>query len=203
MRWFFVGLLLIVGGSALASDVFLIPENNPKPIYPRELQRAGVTGDVKVGFIARADGSVSEISIRESSHPDFAEAVRVAIAQWRFKPWTVEGDKPEEQEIIAPMIFRLENQPLHINQWLKTVKCRAVNENLGNMSEFDWVDSNIFAYTRAYLSNSLTRHQLSDEKRLAMIAKMNKRVSMIVRSCRENPMRKFTSLLPVEIRELL
>ena len=203
MRWFIVWLLLAFGGSALASEMFLIPENNPKPVYPRMLQRAGITGEVRVSFIARADGSVGEIKIRESTHPDLAEAVRVAIAQWRFKPWVVEGEKPEEQEIVAPMIFRLEDQPLHINQWLKTVKCRAVNENLGNMSEFDWVDSNVFAYTRAYLSNSLTRHQLSDEQRLAMIAKMNKRVPTIVRGCRDSPTRKFMSLLPVEIRELL
>jgi TonB family protein len=203
MRWFFVGFLLVIGGSVLASDVFLIPENNPKPIYPRELQRAGVTGKVKVSFIASADGSVSEISIQESTHPEFAEAVRVAIAQWRFKPWNVEGDKPEQQEIIAPMIFRLEDQPLDINQWLKTVKCRAVNENLGNMSEFDWVDSAVFEYTRAYLSNSLTRHQLSDEQRLAMIAKMNRRVPTIVRNCRDNPTRKYVTYLPAEIRELL
>ena len=203
MRWFFVWLLLAFGGSALASEMFLIPENNPKPVYPRMLQRAGITGEVKVSFIAKADGSVSEIRIRESTHPDLAEAVRVAIAQWRFEPWVVEGEKPEAQEVVAPMIFRLEDQPLHINQWLKTVKCRAVNENLGNMSEFDWVDSNIFAYTRAYLSNSLTRHQLSDEQRLAMIAKMNRKVPTIVRNCRDNPTRKYMSFLPLEIRELL
>lgn len=203
MRWFFAWLLLVFGGSALASEKFLIPENNPKPVYPRMLQRAGITGEVKVSFIARADGSVSDIRIRESTHPDLAEAVRAAIAQWRFKPWVVEGDKPEEQENVAPMIFHLEDHPLHINQWLKTVKCRAVNENLGNMSEFDWVDSSVFAYTRAYLSNSITRHQLSDEERLAMIAKMNQRVPTIVRGCRDNPTRKFMSLLPVEIRELL
>ncbi|MGU3344877.1 energy transducer TonB [Pseudomonas monsensis] len=203
MRWFFAWLLLVVGDSARASEVFLIPVNNPQPVYPRMLQRAGITGEVKVSFIARADGSVSDIRIRESTHPDLAEAVRVAIAQWRFKPWSVEGDKPEEQEIVAPMVFRLEDQPLHINQWLKTVKCRAVNQSIGNMREFDWVDSNVFAYTRAYLSNALTRHQLSDQKRLAMIAKMNKRVPVIVRNCRESPTRKFVSLLPVEIRELL
>lgn len=80
MRWIFAGLLLVIGGSALASEVFLIPENNPQPIYPLELQRAGITGEVKVSFIASADGSVSEISIRESTHPDLADAVRDAIA---------------------------------------------------------------------------------------------------------------------------
>jgi len=45
------------------------------------------------------------VSILQSEHPDLAEAVRVAIEQWRFKPWTVGGDKPAEQEVIAPMVF--------------------------------------------------------------------------------------------------
>ncbi|MNB60813.1 transport protein TonB [compost metagenome] len=204
MRWIFAGLLLVIGGSALASEVFLIPENNPQPIYPLELQRAGVTGEVKVSFIASADGSVSEISIRESTHPDFSDAVRDAIAQWRFKPWTVEGNKPEQQEIIAPMIFRLDlDLPIHVNQQLKALRCRTVNENLANIAEYSWIDSAVFAQTRAYLSNVFHKTQLPDAQRLAMIAKMNRQVEKIVRACRQSPTRKFISLLPAEIRELL
>ncbi|MDT3310503.1 energy transducer TonB [Pseudomonas sp. rhizo66] len=204
MRWFFAGFWLLVGCSALASEVFLIPENNPKPIYPLELQRAGVTGEVKVRFVASADGSVGEISIRESTHPDFSDAVRVAIAQWRFKPWTVEGGKPEQQEIIAPMIFRLDlDQTIHVNQQLKVLRCGTVNEHLANIAEYSWIDSAVFAQTRAYLSNVFHKTQLPDEQRLAMIAKMNQQVERIVRGCRESPTRKFISLLPAEIRELL
>jgi TonB family protein len=204
MRWIFAGFWLLVGCSALASEVFLIPENNPKPIYPLELQRAGITGEVKVSFIASADGSVSEISIRESTHPDLADAVRVAIAQWRFKPWTVEGNKPEQQEIIAPMIFRLDlDLPIHVNQQLKALRCRTVNENLANIAEYSWIDSAVFAQTRAYLSNVFHKTQLPDAQRMAIIAKMNRQVEKIVRACRQSPTRKFISLLPAEIRELL
>jgi hypothetical protein len=52
------------------------------------LLRAGVVGDVWVRFIAYAyaDGSIGKISILQSDHPDRAEASRVAIEQWRFKP---------------------------------------------------------------------------------------------------------------------
>jgi hypothetical protein len=41
MRWFFAGLLLTIFSLALAAEGLLIPENNPKPIYPK-LLRAGV-----------------------------------------------------------------------------------------------------------------------------------------------------------------
>jgi TonB family protein len=106
MRWIAFLLVLALSGEARAEEFLLIPEDNPKPVYPPALHRAGITGDVRVRFTAHADGSVSKVSILQSDHPDLAEATRVAIAQWRFKPWVVEGGKPEEQEVIVPMIFR-------------------------------------------------------------------------------------------------
>jgi TonB family protein len=204
MRWFACVLLLVVTIGVRAEEVFLIPENNPKPIYPRALFRAGITGEVRVRFTANADGSVSKVSILQSDHPDLAEAVRVAIEQWRFKPWTEDGDKPAEQEVIAPMVFRLDlDMPIHTNQWLKQLRCRDLNEALVDFPEYAWVDSKVFDYTRAYLSNVIYTTQLQNEQRLALIAKLNKRVPRIVRDCRASPVRKYMSLLPEDIRKLL
>ncbi|MGF6284079.1 energy transducer TonB [Pseudomonas silensiensis] len=204
MRWFACVLLLVVSAGVRAEEVFLIPENNPKPIYPRALFRAGITGEVRVRFTANADGSVSNVSILQSDHPDFAEAVRVAIEQWRFKPWTVEGGKPAELVVIAPMAFSLgSDTSLHTNQWLKELRCRDLNESLVDFPEHGWVDSSVFHYTRAYLSNTFIKHQLSNEQRLALIAKLNKQVPKIVRDCRASPVRKYMSLLPEDIRKLL
>ena len=141
----------------------MIPENNPKPIYPRELFRAGVTGEVRVRFTVYADGSVNKLSILQSNHPDLAEAARKAIAQWRFKPWTVEGGIPAEQEVTAPMVFRLDlDTPIHANQWLKQLRCRDVNEAMGDTPEYAWVDVAVFGYTRAYLSNVIYTDQLTE-----------------------------------------
>ncbi|VVM39089.1 energy transducer TonB [Pseudomonas fluorescens] len=203
MRWAFVMCLLWVDGWVHASEVFLIPENNPKPTYPLALFRAGVTGEVQISFIAHADGSISKINILSSDHPQLSEAVRVAVAQWRFKPWAIEGDKPAEKTIIAPMVFRLDlDQPIHVNQQLKALKCRTINENLANIAEYSWIDTTVFVHTRAYLSNIFHKSQLPDEQRLAMIAKLNKRIPVIVRGCRDSPSRKYVSLLPSEIRDL-
>lgn len=204
MRWFACVLLLMVSVDIRAGEVFLIPENNPKPIYPRALFRAGITGEVRVGFTANADGSVSKVNILQSDHPDLAEASRVAIAQWRFKPWAVEGDMPAELEVVAPMSFRLDlDAPIHTNQWLKKLRCRDINEALADFPEHAWVDTAVFDYTRAYLSNVFHITQLPNEKRLAWIANLNKRVPIIVRECRNSPVRKYMSLLPKDIRELL
>ncbi len=175
MRWLACVLLLVMSVGVRAEEVLLIPENNPKPIYPRALFRAGITGEVRVRFTANADGSVSKVSILQSDHPDLAEATQKAIAQWRFKPWTAGGDKPAEQDVTAPMVFRLDlDTPIHTNQWLKQLRCRDLNEALVDFPEYAWVDSKVFDYTRAYLSNVIYTTQLQNEQRLALIAKLNK-----------------------------
>lgn len=204
MRWIVLMLMLAVSGEIRAGEVFLIPEHNPKPDYPRALQRAGVIGDVRIRFTVNADGSVSKVSVLKSDHPDLAEATRVAIAQWRFRPWTVEGDKPAEQEVIAPMKFRFDSGfPIHINQWLKELRCRELNEVIVHAPEHAWVDSPAFHYTRAYLSNAFSTTTLSTERRLAMIARMNRKVPFIVRQCLNNPVSRFARFLPEDIRKML
>ncbi|WP_347902636.1 energy transducer TonB [Pseudomonas purpurea] len=201
MRWLMF-FLLVLSGATWAAEVFLIPESNPEPLYPRALYRAGITGDVRAGFTVHADGSVSKINILQSDHPGLAEATRVAIGQWRFKPWTVEGDKSAEQEVIVPMVFLLD-APSGINQWLKELKCREINNGFVRTADYRWVDLAVFHYTRAYLSNGFFQRQLSTEQRLAMIAKLNRSVRSIARLCLDYPASRYMRVLPEEIRKLL
>ncbi|MGE8188089.1 energy transducer TonB [Pseudomonas sp. NPDC086278] len=204
MRWLVLIFLLSGSVGVWAGGVLLIPENNPRPIYPRDLFRAGITGEVNVRLTVHADGSVDDVSILQSDHPGLAEAARTAVAQWRFKPWTVGADKPARQEVTAPMVFRLDrNTPIDANQWLKRLRCRDINEAVGYIPEYAWVDSAVFGYTRAYLSNVFHATQLSNDQRLALIAQLNKRVPRIVRECRASPVRKYMSLLPEDIRTLI
>ena len=203
MRWFALMFMVVVAG-VRAEEFLLIPEHNPRPTYPLALQRAGIIGDVRVRFSVNADGSVSKVSILQSDHPDLAEATRVAIAQWRFKPWAVEGDKPSEQEVIAPMQFRFDSTlPIHTNQWLKELRCRDLNEIFVQTAEHSWVDSAVFHYTRAYLSNSISTTTLSNERRLELIARLNRKVPFIVRQCMSNPVSRYVRYLPEDIRKLL
>lgn len=204
MRWVVCVVLLLALSIESKAGVFLIPEHNPRPDYPVALQRAGIIGEVRVGFTVRADGSVSKVIILKSDHPELAEATRVAIAQWRFKPWTVGGDQPEEQDVIAPMIFGFDtNLAIDINQWLKQLKCRDLNTALVHAPEQVWADSAAFHYTRAYLSSAFSTSMLSNEERLALIASLNRKVPIIVRNCRNSPVSRYVRFLPQEIKALL
>ncbi|ABA77186.1 outer membrane transport energization protein TonB [Pseudomonas fluorescens Pf0-1] len=204
MRWFFALVLLALMGIAGAAEVVLIPDNNPGPVYPRELAKAGVMGEVRVRFTANADGSVSDIAILESEHPDFSAAVTDALRQWRFRSWTVEAGKPAEMEVIAPMFFRLDiDSPIHANQWLRRVRCVDLHQYAIRRPVSSWVHLPVFHYTRAYLSSVVYTSQLSNERRLGLIAKLNERARYIIDRCGKSPNSRYVNLLPEDIRELL
>ncbi len=58
----------------------------PAPIYPPELKRAGIEGEVYVEFLIRQDGSAERPRILESTNPAFEEPVIRAVRRWRFRP---------------------------------------------------------------------------------------------------------------------
>lgn len=186
------------------AEVFLIPEHAPKPDYPRELFRKGVTGVVRVAFTANADGSVSKVKALENPHPQLAEAALAAVGQWRFRPWTVDSDNPDEVEVVAPMDFRVDlDLPIHFNKSIKKWRCRDFNEEALHYPESSWVDMPAFHYTRGYLSNVFYTKQLPDAERLALIARLNRSVPSIVRHCSSSPTSRYVRFLPEEIRKLL
>jgi TonB family protein len=201
MRGFVVMLLLCLSGAGWASDVLLVPENNPKPDYPKVLARTGVMGEVRVGFMVQANGSVSEVEILTSDHPDLAETARKAVSQWRFKPWTADSERPAQIRTVAPFEFRLDDVPLDVNQWIKTWRCSDINAHArGRIGHLDLMP---FNYTRAYLSNVFFVKQLPNAERLALIARFNRHVPGIVRRCGSFPATRYVKMLPQEIRELL
>ena len=204
MRCFVCALLLVLSIDVGAGEVFLIPENNPKPVYPVALYREGITGTLRVSFIAHADGSVSKVEASKDAHPELVEASRTAVSQWRYRPWEVFAERPAQIQVVAPMAFRLDdNLPIHANEELKKLSCGDVARSALQLAEFSWVDMPVFSWTRSYLTHSLSPTQLPDARRLELIAKLNKSVPSIVRRCNTHQASRYVRFLPKEIRELL
>lgn len=62
------------------------------PVYPPHAKLRGVKGWVRVRFVVREDGRVTDIAIQESEPPGvFDASVARSVAGWRFKPGTVAG----------------------------------------------------------------------------------------------------------------
>lgn len=61
-------------------------DSAPLPVYPGELLRANITGDVEVRFLVREDGSVSDVSIVSQSQREFGDPTKEAVTKWKFLP---------------------------------------------------------------------------------------------------------------------
>ena len=78
------------------------------PRYPDALRSVSVQGEVKVRYIVDTRGRVEPNSIQviSATHKLFAEAVRVALVNSRFRPAEANG-QPVRQLVEQPFIFKL------------------------------------------------------------------------------------------------
>ncbi|MCD8483812.1 MAG: TonB family protein [Verrucomicrobia bacterium] len=67
------------------------PIAQPSPIYPPELQRNRIEGNVTIQFVVRPDGSVDRAIVERSTNPGFDEAALRAVRRWRFTPPEKDG----------------------------------------------------------------------------------------------------------------
>lgn len=75
-------------------------------IYPPNLRREGVSGMVVVRFIVTESGSVTEIQIVRSTHPEFATAVTRALESSRWTPGRKDG-RIVNSRMEQPFPFRI------------------------------------------------------------------------------------------------
>jgi TonB family protein len=76
------------------------------PVYPYDLQKAGVTGVVIVDFIVGPDGSVVRATAISSPNPEFSVAAVDAVLQCKFRPG-MKGGKHVFCHLRAPITFAL------------------------------------------------------------------------------------------------
>ena len=70
------------------------------PQYPPEAGRARLEGAVVLLAVIGTDGSVKDVRV-ESGLPILAQAAIDAVKQWRYKPYTVDGDPVEVDSRIT------------------------------------------------------------------------------------------------------
>ena len=109
-------LVVGIGVSVGAQEVFRAgpgvtlptPIRQVKPDYTPEAQRARIEGNVLLGAVVLADGTVDNVAIERSLDSTFGldqQAIK-AMRQWVFKPGTKDG-KPVAVRISVEMTFRL------------------------------------------------------------------------------------------------
>lgn len=77
-----------------------------RPVYPFELRRAGIMGEVNVVFISTATGGTTDVVATTGTDTLFAEAAVNAVKQWRFEPARIAGI-PVAIRMQVPIIFSI------------------------------------------------------------------------------------------------
>lgn len=77
-----------------------------RPVYPSEMRRAGVNGQVVVRFIVDAQGNVRDAQAVRSTHRDFESAAVEAVLKWKFRPGK-KGGVPVNTRMQVPIGFSL------------------------------------------------------------------------------------------------
>lgn len=81
--------------------------NNPAPAYPRLSRRRGEEGTVLLELMVRKDGTVNEVTIKESSgYPRLDKSAMEAVRRWKYNPAT-RGGEPIDYRYLQPVTFSL------------------------------------------------------------------------------------------------
>lgn len=79
-----------------------------KPFYPVEPHNTGVQGAVELEVIVNADGSVGDVRVMKSLHPDLDEAAIASARAWLFTPGRKSG-QPVAVIIAMEVSFQLKH----------------------------------------------------------------------------------------------
>ncbi len=80
-----------------------------RPIYPREMLRANVSGEVVVDYVVDEKGNVSEAKVVRSSHREFEDSAVECVLKWKFHP-ALEDGKPVKTRMRIPITFNLNSR---------------------------------------------------------------------------------------------
>ena len=88
-------------------DQLPAPRTPIRPLYPHEMSRAGINGEVVVGFIVDSEGNAQAPFVVSSTHREFeAEALR-AVSRTKFKPGRKNGANVSTRNVRLTISFKI------------------------------------------------------------------------------------------------
>jgi periplasmic protein TonB len=82
------------------------PTYQAKPIYPFEMRRSEISGQVVVGFVVDDKGNVTQAVAISSSQREFEVAAVQSVSHWKFKPGRKAG-RPVYTRMQVPILFTI------------------------------------------------------------------------------------------------
>lgn len=208
MRFFVLAAALLLSTSALAE---FIPEtvSMPKPVYPGNL--TNTQGHARISLNIHSDGTVSDVKALSATKPEFGEAAVAAASKWRFKPWTVNADRPEvidaqNDMIFSPVPTSEESTRLTFTQTAYQ-SCSALNEEVSQFRRDHpsrpLIAMKSFAITRVAVMFPALSGKSDYNEGLSKADELESALPDIVRKCQANPKRTYADYLPRNLKRYL
>jgi TonB family protein len=77
-----------------------------RPEYTRAAMQAKIAGTVILQCVVERDGTIGEVRVTQSLHPDLDQQAIVAARKWRFRPGTKDG-QPVPVRVVISLTFTL------------------------------------------------------------------------------------------------
>lgn len=210
MRCLAFAVCLWISNEACAGDQRLLPVFTPQPEYPAQLIQSRHAGKVRLQLTVEPGGTVQSATVRESSHPQFSDAARRTVLQWRFTPWDVQGGKPPNVEFVVLILFGARGvEPFSsgITVGLNNTLCAYLNHEI-MASKHDFPDAplsnvDVFSYTAEFLRSEYVALLVPDPaERKTLLRVLNRAIPRVITRCRRAPESQYADQLPKKIREL-
>lgn len=82
------------------------PRSQARPVYPSDLKREGISGEVLVDFIVDAGGNVRNAFAVRAPNREFEDAACAAVSRWTFRPGRKDG-RAVAVHMQVPIVFSL------------------------------------------------------------------------------------------------
>jgi TonB family protein len=209
-KWF-ICLLAVWSCIANAKGPELAFESHSAPAWPKTLYDQGVSGWTLLQFNAHNDGSITDVDILESSHPQFSRSALKALPSWRLVPWIVTADKPDVLQVTQEIYFVHRREEIDPIAWLRRrirhMSCASFNKALDAFNTspngLPVTDMSAFRHTFTVLARLATHQKLSDDQRAALGDSLTNGIPETISQCRSNPGLRYRDVLPELVRAIL
>jgi TonB family protein len=208
MKGIMMGVALGLCAMAHAEDMKLEYEKQPRAVYPRNLQHAGISGVVRMEFTANSDGSVTDIEVVQSSYREFAESAVRAVSRYRLKPWKVDANSPASIRVQTDLYFAAKGGGRELmarmRSRIRSLSCAKINEEVEYLKQKipdeHAIEIPTFRHTRQLLAQKAQREKLSFAADKEIADQFLSAMPEMLNKCRENPELKYLDLLPEAVR---
>ncbi len=208
MHFLILAVALMVSTSVLAE---FGPEavSMPKPVYPSYL--TDTQGSARISLLIHNDGTVSDVKVLTTTKPAFGEAAVAAASQWRFKPWTVNADRPAVLKAENDMVFIPDPSSTKTSQMSFTQttyqSCSALSEEVSQFRRDHpnrpLIAMKSFAITRVAVMFPALNGKSDYNEGLARADELESALPEIVRKCAAHPKRAYADYLPRNVKRYL